>query len=110
MSTKLSAGVMETRESSEIAVDYYVRAVATGAKLLDDGASERDGWAAYREEPVFVSVGTERRQYRHVERVSDAARATIEQAAADMWAAIRLHTDPDRRDPARLVRRGAETT
>jgi hypothetical protein len=107
MTTKFSARVLETRAGGEIAVSYFVRAVPSNVKLLDDGASETDGWAAYREEPVFVTVGTERQQYLVVERVSDAPRATVEDAAADMWAAIQVHTDPDSAVPARLIRSGS---
>jgi hypothetical protein len=107
MATKNSARVMETRESGEIRVDYYVRSVGKDAKLFDDGAAEQDGWAAYREEPVFVTVGIERRQYTLVERVSYAPRATIEDALTDMWVAIKLHTEPEGEARGRLVKRGA---
>lgn len=103
---KLSARVMETRNGGEIGVDYYVRAVDQGRKLFGGENTAFDAWAAYREEPVFVTPpgSTEQVALMRVERVSDAPRSTIEEAAEDMRAALRMHVDPDRlRDPARLV-------
>jgi hypothetical protein len=107
MATKNSAAVMETRASGEVRIDYYVRSVSDNVKLFDNGASEIDAWAAYREEQVFVTIDGQRTQFTRVERISDAPRMSITLAVEDMWAAIKLHTDPDRkRDPARLIRRG----
>jgi hypothetical protein len=53
-----------------------------------------------------VTVGAERQQYTRVERISDASRATIEEAVVDMWAAIKMHTEPEGESRGRLVRRG----
>ena len=108
---KLSARVIEMKNGEEIAVDYYVRAVDQGRKLFGDrNADAFDAWAAYREEAVFVTVDNQREQLLRVTRVSDAPRTTIEEAAADMRAAIATHFDPTRlRSPARLAWGSAET-
>jgi hypothetical protein len=107
MTTQNSAMVLEQRGDREIRVDYYIRAVRGNAGLFDDGATETDRWAAYREEPVVVTVGIAQEQYTRVERISTSTRSTLDQARGDMWAAINLHIDPDRKhNPAHIIRRG----
>ena len=103
--SKLSARVIEQRDGGECHVDYYVRAVETGAGGRPFAKDRIDAWAAYREEPVLVPLpGGGVEWLFRVLLVSDAPRATPEEAAKDMRAALRVHLDPDRlRHPARLV-------
>lgn len=84
---KLSARVMVKGNDGETHVDFYVRSERANSKLFDRAAGE-DGWAAYRQTPVFYSVGSDLRQALDVERVSPSTRRTIEEAAVDMYAAI----------------------
>ena len=104
---KLSARVMMGNDGEEVGVDFYVRAVETGAGGRAFSKERVDMWAAFREEPVFVVLpgSTDRVCLLRVERVSDAPRETPAAAAEDMYAAIRVLVDPDRLSRrARLVR------
>ncbi len=84
MSTKLSARVILKSDDGETHVDFFVRSVRRDSKLFDPAAAV-DGWAAYCETPVL-----DHRRHLMVERVSVAPRATPEEAAADMYPAIRV--------------------
>ena len=88
MATKLSARVMQRTEAGETHVDFYIRSVEKGVKLLDPDAAV-DGWAAYSERVVFVEIDGRQEQLLRAERVSTSPRATIEEAAVDMYAANR---------------------
>jgi hypothetical protein len=95
------AGGSEMRVSSYVrVVGFYVRAVATKTRPFSKTESPRDAWEAYREEPVWTTVDGERVCLFRGASLSDAPRATVEEAAADMYRAIRLELERG----ARLVR------
>jgi hypothetical protein len=88
MSTKLSARVILGELSGDTShVDFYVRAVSMSGSLFHP-ENAADGWAAYAEKIIQFTIGTERRQALLAECVSVHPRATIEEAAEDMYAAI----------------------
>jgi len=93
MTTKMSARVMQRTEDGETHVDFYIRSVAMGVKLLDPSAAV-DGWAAYSERVVFVEIDGRREQLLRAERVSASPRASIEEAAEDMRAAMLVVSGP----------------
>lgn len=98
--TKNSARVMRTADGSETHVDFYVRAVGAKTRPFSTTEAFRDAWEAYREEPVWVPIDGSRVCLFRVTSVSSAPRASIEEAAADMYRAVRLELER----VARLVR------
>lgn len=104
---KLSARVIEVRDGEDVGVAYYVRSVDHDRGLFgDENSCAIDAWAAYREDPVSAVLpgSSDAVRLLRVVRVSTVPRATPEQAAEDMYAAVRAHVDPDRlRNPAHLI-------
>lgn len=96
--TKLSAAVIREETATGL-VRYFVRSTRYRARPFSDTCPMEDRWEAVRAEPVEALRGEDDMLHRIV-RLSDAPRATPEEAARDMWREI--HRDLDRHGGARL--------
>lgn len=96
MATKLSAEIIHGGPGSETSTHYYVRSVYRTVSLLQ--GIRADAWAAYRDTPVIVDGEWLMRS----ERLSTSPRETVEEAVADMEAAVSLALDSNGIEPRRL--------